>query len=188
MVTIVEEKRAIRQPDTSEVQPREQLESGINIQQRPGVAVREQTERRPLFPYPSWPTSKPGPQVTPRLPGQKPMPGRSDQMVYEAYDQVRGRPMLATPEKVGAPDSEVNEAPLNRKDMETIPFQIMDGVIDISGALLVGKRPLSPAETGHYHYGPRGPGINTDASGSYAPYEIDPRGRPVDRPVKLYIT
>lgn len=188
MLTIVEEKRAIRQPDTSEIQPREQSESGINIYQRPGVAVREQAKRRSLFPYPSWPTSKPGPQATPRLPGQKPMSGRSDQMVYEAYDQVRGRPILAIPEEVGVPDSEVNEAPLIRKDTGTTSFQVMDGVIDISGASLVSKRPLSPAETGHYHYGPLGPGINTDASGSYAPYEIDPRGRPVDRPVKLYIT
>jgi hypothetical protein len=32
------------------------------------------------------------------------------------------------------------------------------------------------------------PGINTDASGSYAPYEIDPYGRLRDRPVKPYVT
>ncbi|HEU0003391.1 MAG TPA: hypothetical protein VFQ36_20965 [Ktedonobacteraceae bacterium] len=59
---------------------------------------------------------------------------------------------------------------------------------DISGASLLGKYPPTPAETGHYHYGPPGPGINTDASGSYAPYEIDPYGRLQDRPVRLYIT
>jgi hypothetical protein len=59
---------------------------------------------------------------------------------------------------------------------------------DISGASHLGKFPPTPAETGRYHYGPLGPGINTDASGSYAPYEIDPYGRPVDRPVKLHST
>lgn len=186
MVTLIENQTAIRQPDTSEIQPRGQLESGINIHQRPSAVARKQMERRPLFPYPAWPTSKPGPQVTKRLPGQKPMPGRSDQMVYEAYDQVRGRPILATPDKVGTIDSTMNEGKYRKKDVETIA--VSDGVIDISGASLVGKRPLSPAETGHYHYGPLGPGINTDASGSYAPHEIDPRERPVDRPVKLFIT
>ena len=36
------------------------------------------------------------------------------------------------------------------------------------------RGPLSPAETGHYNYGPRFPGINTDASGSYHLDEVRP--------------
>lgn len=186
MITLVREKSAIQQSDTSKIQVREPMEAEITVSQKPDVAVQKRVGR-PLFPYPSWPTSKPGPKATYRLPGQKPMPDRSDQMVYEAYDQVRGRPIIDSSE-IGSLDSRVNEKPFTEKGVGTFSIPGMDGTIDISGASLVGKRPLSPAETGHYHYGPRGPGINTDASGSYAPYEIDPRGRPVDRPVKLYIT
>jgi hypothetical protein len=40
--------------------------------------------------YPEWPTSKPGPMVTPPPPGQRPQAKRSDQMVYDCYDQERG--------------------------------------------------------------------------------------------------
>jgi hypothetical protein len=39
---------------------------------------------------------------------------------------------------------------------------------------LYGRSPLSPAETGHYNYGPNYPGINTDASGSYRRDEVRP--------------
>ncbi len=42
--------------------------------------------------YPEWPISKPGPAVTPPPPGQRPHARRSDQMVYEYYDQERGVP------------------------------------------------------------------------------------------------
>ncbi len=50
------------------------------------------------FTYPSWPTSKPGPQITFPPAGQKPHPMRTDQMVYEeSYDQVHGRPSVAPP-------------------------------------------------------------------------------------------
>jgi hypothetical protein len=40
--------------------------------------------------HPSWPTSKPGPEITPPPLGQYPLPGRTDQMIYECYDQERG--------------------------------------------------------------------------------------------------
>ncbi len=42
--------------------------------------------------YPAWPTSKPGPVVTPPPSGQRPHARRSDQMVYFCYDQERGMP------------------------------------------------------------------------------------------------
>ncbi|HTK11760.1 MAG TPA: hypothetical protein VL485_31600 [Ktedonobacteraceae bacterium] len=51
---------------------------------------------RPI-PYPAWPTSKPGPLVTPPPPGSHPHSLRSEQMVYEHYDQVRGQPGLPPP-------------------------------------------------------------------------------------------
>jgi hypothetical protein len=41
------------------------------------------------------------------------------------------------------------------------------GLTRVSGVPQFAKGPLSPAETGHYNYGPNYPGINTDASGSY---------------------
>jgi len=90
----------------------------------------------------------------------------------------------------------VSEATLKAEDFAQVPLEINDTPappasedrIDISDVSSLGLSPLTPAETGHYHYGPRGPGINTDAGGSYTPAEIDPRGRLRDRPARLYIT
>ena len=242
---------------------------------------------------PPWPTSKSGSRATSPPPGQKPVPGRTDQMVYECYDEERGRPCVVLPghtrreseklieqarspgplEQMSyaetlqatsiAPQEEqfihqhplgdqvvlgqqvydthgwrlgkvtvrfpryilvergllfhrayyipltlvqrvegqcvwlmVSEAILKERGFTVVPADLydaaqspgVDDIIDISDASRLGKYPLTPAEMGHYHYGPRGPGMNTDAGGSYAPYEIDPYGRPVDRPVKLYTT
>jgi hypothetical protein len=43
-----------------------------------------------------------------------------------------------------------------------------------SGVPKFAKRPLSPAQTGHYNYGRHWPGINTDAAGSYHREEVMP--------------
>ncbi len=48
--------------------------------------------------YPTWPTSTPGPQATLPLPGMTPLPMRTDQMIYECYDQERGVPCTAVSE------------------------------------------------------------------------------------------
>ncbi|HEU5379047.1 MAG TPA: hypothetical protein VFV38_26790 [Ktedonobacteraceae bacterium] len=90
----------------------------------------------------------------------------------------------------------VSEATLKARDYAQVPQEINDApspltsenCIDISDVSSLGMSPLTPAETGHYHYGPHSPGMNTDAGGSYTQAEIDPRGRLRDRPVKLYIT
>ena len=90
----------------------------------------------------------------------------------------------------------VSEATLKARDYAQVPQEINDApappasenCIDISDVSSLGMSPLTPAETGHYHYGPHSPGMNTDAGGSYTHAEIDPRGRLRDRPVKLYIT
>ncbi|HTK09563.1 MAG TPA: hypothetical protein VL485_20505 [Ktedonobacteraceae bacterium] len=44
-----------------------------------------------------------------------------------------------------------------------------------TGVPMFASGPLSPAETGHYNYGPNYPGINTDASGSYLREEVSPK-------------
>jgi len=90
----------------------------------------------------------------------------------------------------------VSEETLKAEDFARVPMEINDMPaspaseyrIDISDVSSQCASPLTPAQTGYYHYGPRSPGINTDASGSYTPAEIDPRGRLRDRPVRLYIT
>lgn len=209
--------------------------------------------------YPEWPTSTPGPQATPSPAGMKPMLGRTDQIVYECYDQERGVPCTAVPKRKPIQDVRqhpladqvkggmqvydvwgsrvgkilvrfsrhflvergwifrrsyyvplwlvqgvegqrvglaVSEATLSERGYATPPSdlyhvpQASGGIVypDISDASQLGKFPPTPAETGHYHYGPHSPGINTDAGGSYAPHEVDPYGRLRDRPVKLYVT
>ncbi len=49
------------------------------------------------------------------------------------------------------------------------------GLPNITGIPQFGNRPLSPAETGHYHYGRLWPGMNTDASHSYHRDEVMPK-------------
>lgn len=58
----------------------------------------QETHRQ--FAYTAWPTSKPGPQETLPLPGQKPHPMRTDQMIYECYDQERGMSCVPPPMQV----------------------------------------------------------------------------------------
>lgn len=47
--------------------------------------------------YPTWPTSQPGPLAITPPPGQHPHPLRTDQMVYESYDQEKGIPGIPRP-------------------------------------------------------------------------------------------
>jgi hypothetical protein len=209
--------------------------------------------------YPAWPTSAPGPQTTTPPDGMRPVARRTDQMVYECYDQERGQPCIALPAKRITPpgyrhpvtkqvkagldvyDAQgarvgkilvrfpryllveqgliirrtyyipvglvrrvegqrvmlaVSEATLIERGYTNAPGELYHtpraagGIVypDISAASQLGKFPPTPAETGHYHYGPYSPGINTDAGGSYAPHEIDPYGRPGSRSTTLYMT
>ena len=57
----------------------------------------------PFF-YPVWPTSKPGPLATTPPPGQYPHRMRTDQMVYECYDQEHGIPCVASPKPSRQPE------------------------------------------------------------------------------------
>jgi hypothetical protein len=73
-------------------------------------------------------------------------------------------------------EDELREKGLNRipDDLYIEPPEY--GVPDVSGVAQFarGPHPLSPAETGHYHYGRHWPGMNTDASGSYHRDEVLP--------------
>lgn len=53
---------------------------------------------------PNWPTSRPGPQVTEPLPGQKRLGKRTEQVVEVGYNQETGEPALRVPAR-----PEVNE-------------------------------------------------------------------------------
>lgn len=74
----------------------------------------------------------------------------------------------------------LSEADLLNMGFNNIPEDLYDevpeaGVPVVRGAAQFARRPLSPAETGHYSYGRRSPGMNTDASGSYRREEVLPR-------------
>ncbi len=60
----------------------------------PETSPQSAPAHRP-FTYPAWPTSQPGPQATSPLLGQHPHWLRTDQMVYECYDQERGMPCVS---------------------------------------------------------------------------------------------
>lgn len=73
----------------------------------------------------------------------------------------------------------LSEDDLREKELNRIPDDLYIespeyGVPDVSGVAQFARGPLSPAETGHYHYGRRWPGMNTDASGSYRREEVMP--------------
>jgi hypothetical protein len=73
----------------------------------------------------------------------------------------------------------VNELDLLKRNLDAMPDDLYNespelGVPQVKGVPLFARGPLSPAETGHYNYGPNFPGINTDATGSYHPEEVRP--------------
>ncbi|HLG76755.1 MAG TPA: hypothetical protein VKX46_10085 [Ktedonobacteraceae bacterium] len=73
----------------------------------------------------------------------------------------------------------VGEEDLYRRGLDSVPDDLYDeqpdpGLPRLTGVPLFARGPLSPAQTGHYNYGPNFPGINTDAAGSYYPEEVRP--------------
>ncbi len=73
----------------------------------------------------------------------------------------------------------VNESELSARELDALPDDLYEdtpeyGVPSVRGVPLFARGPLSPAETGHYNYGPNFPGMNTDASGSYHHDEVRP--------------
>ena len=80
--------------------------------------------------YPAWPTSTPGPQATLPPPGQKPLPTRTDQMIYECYDQERGRPCVPPPTRVARENrtrTYLPDANLRKVEAEAMERWLDDG-------------------------------------------------------------
>jgi hypothetical protein len=68
---------------------------------------------------------------------------------------------------------------VRKKGLQNVPDDLYEDAPEydiptIKGVPMFARGPLSPAETGHYNYGPNFPGINTDAAGSYRPEEVRP--------------
>ena len=85
-------------------------------------------------------------------------------------DEIKNNTILLT----------ISEEDLLSRALNNVPDDLYDevpehGVPVVRGAAQFARRPLSPAETGHYAYGRRSPGMNTDASGSYHRSEVLPR-------------
>lgn len=74
----------------------------------------------------------------------------------------------------------LSETELRERGYNGIPEDLYEEVAEpgvpevFSGVPKFARRPLSPAQTGHYSYGRRWPGINTDAAGSYHREEVMP--------------
>ncbi len=75
----------------------------------------------------------------------------------------------------------LSEEDLERMELDRVPDDLYEEPPEeaqipvVRGAPQFARRPLSPAETGHYNYGRRWPGINTDATGSYHREEVLPK-------------
>lgn len=75
---------------------------------------------------------------------------------------------------------DMNKTAMRDLGLRNVPEDLYEEVPEpgvpqiFSGVPKFAKRPLSPAQTGHYHYGRRWPGINTDAAGSYHREEVLP--------------
>jgi hypothetical protein len=73
----------------------------------------------------------------------------------------------------------LSEQDLLNSGLDVVPADLYEEAPDpgrpvLNGVPLFASGQLSPAETGHYNYGPNSPGINTDASGSYHREEVAP--------------
>ncbi len=74
----------------------------------------------------------------------------------------------------------LSEEELRERGYNQVPEDLYNEAPDegqpkiFSGVPKFAKRPLSPAQTGHYNYGRHWPGINTDAAGSYHRDEVVP--------------
>ena len=73
----------------------------------------------------------------------------------------------------------VSETDLLCQGLDRVPDDLYEetpefDVPQVKGVPLYARKPLSPAQTGHYNYGPNFPGINTDAAGSYHPEDVRP--------------
>lgn len=71
----------------------------------------------------------------------------------------------------------VSSSELQQLDLNEVPDDLYtsghdEKLASVKGTPQFGRRPLSPAQTGHYNFGPNYPGINTDAANSYPRNDI----------------
>ncbi|HVB59934.1 MAG TPA: hypothetical protein VNE61_01960 [Ktedonobacteraceae bacterium] len=64
----------------------------------------------------AWPTSKPGPQVTPPPPGQEPLPGRTEQVLEVGYDQTTGTPATDDPRRSFPGETQVGTTSFGQRE------------------------------------------------------------------------
>lgn len=91
--------------------------------------------------------------------------------VHTIRDEVKNNTLSLTMSEEELVRGGFNSVPDDLYEETSEPQQ---GILRTHGAARIALKPLSPAETGHYNYGKRSPGINTDASGSYHRNEINP--------------
>ncbi len=104
-------------------------------------------------------------------------------------------PQRFTEEKIenGVVRLTVSESDLRAMSANVVPDDLYDatedpGVPEVTGVPMFASAPVSPAQTGHYNYGPNYPGINTDASGSYQRSDVTvrPQSFIAERRKKVY--
>lgn len=96
--------------------------------------------------------------------------GKAYYVPHSAISRNVGKALYLTLSERGLREEGYGEVPgdlYNETPEQGVP-QVFSGVPKFA------KRPLSPAQTGHYNYGRRWPGINTDAAGSYYREEVMP--------------
>lgn len=136
--------------ETREARPNEHAEALVTVQDaarslqgdhatgrhgiKDGTAetiIQPKHEHRP-FAYPPWPTSKPGPEATFPSPGQKTFPTRTDQIVYECYDQERGMSCVPPPTRVVRENS--TRPYLSHAGMQEVESEAIERWLDDGGA------------------------------------------------------
>ncbi len=118
---------------------------------------------------------------------------RSSGLLAKAYYVPRSYATNDT--KRGFVRLSLSEDELVSKGYNAVPDDLYDNIPEYGAPITSGIAqfafgPLSPAETGHYNYGPNFPGMNTDASGSYHHDEVRPTPQRyvADRRHRLYAT
>ncbi len=104
------------------------------IESKDGTAetIMQLKREHRLFTYPLWPTSKSGPGATLPPTGQKPLPTRTDQMVYARYDQERGMPCVPAPTRVVRENR--TRTPLPDVSLQEVDSEAMERWLDDGGA------------------------------------------------------
>lgn len=86
------EDRVVMVQNTALSESGDSIVKSSGLHENPAETIVQSKPAPRSFVYPVWPTSQPGPLAVSPPPGQHPHPLRTDQMVYESYDQEKGIP------------------------------------------------------------------------------------------------